>query len=246
MRNFQKEVTDSAAPHPWEAAISDLCPSIQFGVPIHAGAPTSFADGRCFGKPFSHQRWDEFIPQRFIKSMLTGAITNTGLRDAMQKHKYMGGEFSATGYHAAPTGFKLGVAEGTEVRFAPSLAVQDFQSMWGFDGSWPPKMLLVRYGEPFLFRLYNGLPLALDSNRGFGDHFITVSTIISYDVILVFSTVIDSFLSSITHAVCIIQRTINSLYICRPTSTTATTLPRATDSPWRTRCPANSTTTTGR
>jgi hypothetical protein len=175
VRNFQKEVTDSTAPHPWEATISNLCPSVQFGVPIHAGAPTSFADGRCFGKPFSHQRWDEFIPQRFIKSMLTGAITNTGLRDDMQKHKYQGGEFSATGYHSFPTGFKQGVAEGTEVRFAPSLAVQDQQSMWGFDGSWPPKMLLVRYGEPFLFRLYNGLPLAFDSNRGFGSHFITVS-----------------------------------------------------------------------
>jgi hypothetical protein len=50
---------------------------------------------------------------------------------------------------------------------------QDQQALWTFDGTFPPKLQIVRYGQPHLFRHYNGLPVAFDSNRGFGNHFIS-------------------------------------------------------------------------
>ena len=37
----------------------------------------------------------------------------------------------------------------------------------------PPKLLMARYGEPILFRHYNGLPIDGAKNGGFGYHTIT-------------------------------------------------------------------------
>jgi len=42
--------------------------------------------------------------------------------------------------------------------------------VWTFDGTMPPKLLMARYGEPVLFRHYNGLPIDVTTNNGFGYH----------------------------------------------------------------------------
>ena len=54
-----------------------------------------------------------------------------------------------------------------------SLNTQDRQSVFTFDGTFPAKLMIIRMGEPFLLRHYNGLPVSYDCNRGFGSHFIT-------------------------------------------------------------------------
>ena len=50
---------------------------------------------------------------------------------------------------------------------------QTKNSMWTFDGTIPPKLVLGRYGEPILFRHHNGLPPNVKDNDGFGRHTIT-------------------------------------------------------------------------
>ena len=58
-------------------------------------------------------------------------------------------------------------------KFHPSLPAQNPNSMWTFNGTLPPKLLLGRYGEPVLFRHHNKLPADVTQNAGFGRHTIT-------------------------------------------------------------------------
>jgi hypothetical protein len=53
------------------------------------------------------------------------------------------------------------------------MPVQDHKSVWTFDGTLPPKLLMARYGQPIMMRHYNGLPIDPAANRGFGLHTIT-------------------------------------------------------------------------
>src|SRR5207249_8969421 len=46
-------------------------------------------------------------------------------------------------------------------------------SLWTFDGTMPPKLMLGRYGEGILFRHHNGLSPDVRQNGGFGRHTIT-------------------------------------------------------------------------
>ena len=67
-----------------------------------------------------------------------------------------------------------GTARGIAVRFHPNLPVQDHKALWTFDGTFPPKLLMVRYGQAVLMRHYKALPIDPAANRGFGLH--TIST----------------------------------------------------------------------
>ena len=53
------------------------------------------------------------------------------------------------------------------------MPVQDHKALWTFDGTFPPKLLMGRYGEAILMRHYNALPIDPSANRGFGLHTIT-------------------------------------------------------------------------
>ncbi len=134
------------------------------------------AEGRPPGLGWSHQRWDEFTPEVYFQTATTGARTNGGLRDRKQRHKYKSGEFGRRGlYHntVGTPGF-AGTTSGIKVRFHPNMPVQGKDTLWTFDGTFPPKLLNVRYGEPILMRHYNALPIDVAANRGFGVH--TLST----------------------------------------------------------------------
>ncbi|ESS71399.1 bilirubin oxidase [Methyloglobulus morosus KoM1] len=127
-------------------------------------------EGRPGGEQFAHQRWDEFMPQAYFQSAMTGARINGGLRDKYQRHGYSIGEFGPGGlYHLDNNSTK-----GTEVKIHPNLPAQDPHSVWTFDGTLPPKLLMARYGEAVLFRHYNALPIDVSANNGFGTH--TIST----------------------------------------------------------------------
>lgn len=133
------------------------------------------AEGRPPGQGWAHQRWEEFAPKVYFQSATTGARENGGLRDRSQSHKYSRGEFGKNGlYHntAGMDGFD-GTVQGLRVRFHPVMPEQDPKALWTFDGTLPPKLLRVRYGDAVLFRHYNALPIDVAANRGFGVHTLT-------------------------------------------------------------------------
>jgi cytochrome c peroxidase/FtsP/CotA-like multicopper oxidase with cupredoxin domain len=138
------------------------------------------AEGRPPGEGWAHQRWNEFYPEVYVKTAQAGSRRNNGMRDDLQRHGYAVGEFAPGGlYHTvytsevagAPT--VEGTTDGLTIQFHPNMPVQDHKSLWTFDGTLPPKLLVARYGEPILLRHYNALPIDPSANRGFGLHTIT-------------------------------------------------------------------------
>ena len=75
-----------------------------------------------------------------------------------------------------PSSLNSGIdpAQGIPLRFHPGLPLQNPNSVWTFNGTIPPKLVMGRYGEPLLFRHTNGLPVDVRQNGGFGRH--TIST----------------------------------------------------------------------
>ena len=137
------------------------------------GGPT---EGRPEGEGWAHQRWNEFFPVKAFKTAQAGARVNHGFRNKKQMHRYGVGEFGPGGlYHntVGVPGFN-GTTAGIKPQFHPKMPVQHHHSLWTFDGTFPVKLLMSRYGEPVLMRHYNALPIDVSANRGFGLH--TIST----------------------------------------------------------------------
>ncbi|MDP4299864.1 multicopper oxidase domain-containing protein [Leptothrix discophora] len=135
------------------------------------------AEGRPPGEGWAHQRWNEFFPQTYFQTVQGTSRVNLGVRDKWQRHGYQDGtEFGPNGLYAKPAGptGKTGTTNGIDVRFHPGLPAQHAGSVWTFDGTMPPKLLQVRYGEGVVMRHYNGLPVDPAANKGFGLH--TIST----------------------------------------------------------------------
>ncbi|MGF1682904.1 multicopper oxidase family protein [Photobacterium minamisatsumaniensis] len=140
------------------------------------------AEGRPPGNDWAHQRWSEFYPVEYTVTAQAGARVNSGWRDQYQSHQYKSQEFRLNGlYHSTyhwdngpDTDSYYGTTFGLEMQFHPSMPVQDSNSVWTFDGTFPPKLLKMRYGYPLLFRHYNALPISPSANNGFGLH--TLST----------------------------------------------------------------------
>jgi FtsP/CotA-like multicopper oxidase with cupredoxin domain len=152
--------------NPWASAISAW---------LGRDLDTPPAEGRPPGEGWSHQRWDDFTPRIYFQTATTGARVNGGFRDNMQRHGYGAGEFGPGGlYHntAGVEGFE-GSTQGLAIRFHPDMPEQDPLALWTFDGTFPPKLLNVRYGEPLIMRHYNALPIDVAANRGFGLHTLT-------------------------------------------------------------------------
>ncbi len=140
------------------------------------------AEGRPPGKGWSQQRWNEFFPQVFFTTTVSGARVNGGFRDARQLHGYSAGEFGPGGLYYRvydPDGDHndgnevFGTTAGLPVRFAPEMPIQSHKALWTFDGTFPPKLLMGRYGQGVLMRQYNATPIDVAANRGFGVHNLT-------------------------------------------------------------------------
>jgi manganese oxidase len=160
--NLDHPEANVTLPNAWESQIK------QCG--LLAANATSVIEGRPNGDQFAHQRWGEFFPVTYFQSAMTGARINGGLRDNYQMHHYNIGEFGPNGLYYPTNGKNA----GTEVRMHPLLPAQDPKSVWTFDGTLPPKLLMARYGQATLFRHYNALPIDVAANNGFGTH--TIST----------------------------------------------------------------------
>jgi len=163
---FPSQFANVVDRNPWQA-------QIEVFLNRHIG---SSAEGRPPGKGWAHQRWNEFYPQAAYKTVQTGARLNGGLRDSRQMHGYAMGEFGPGGLYHNVAGIPAtdGTAKGVDARFHPNMPVQNHNAVWTFDGTLPPKLLMVRYGQPVMMRHYNGLPIDPSANRGFGLH--TIST----------------------------------------------------------------------
>ncbi|MFK8333189.1 Ig-like domain-containing protein [Pseudomonas sp. BJa5] len=153
--------------NPWKAQIEAFLNRHPVGSP---------AEGRPPGKGWSHQRWNEFYPQAAVKTAQAGARVNQGLRDSKQMHGYSKGEFGPGGLYHNTAGLTAtqGTTKGIGIRLHPNMPIQNHNSVWTFDGTLPPKLMMARYGQPVLLRHYNALPIDPAANGGFGLH--TLST----------------------------------------------------------------------
>jgi manganese oxidase len=127
-------------------------------VTAYPGGNQGPIEGRPPGPIWAHQRWNQFLPQIAVTATQEGAKTNT---------VYNPGVVSSLNSGINP-------ATPIPVRFHPNLPTQSLNSVWTFNGTVPPKLLLGRYGEPILFRHHNKLPYDPTQNNGFGRH--TIST----------------------------------------------------------------------
>lgn len=166
---FPSLEAQSSRKNPWWSLV---CRYLRRGDCSQAGP----MEGRPPGEGWAHQRWNDFQPARGFKTAQAGARTNLGFRDSRQMHGYRVGEFAPGGLYHNPVGLagRNGTAAGIQIRFHPSMPVQNHKSVWTFDGTLPPKLLMGRAGEPLLMRHFNALPIDVSANRGFGLH--TIST----------------------------------------------------------------------
>ena len=163
---FPTQFANTLDHNPWEIDVEDF---------LGRDLEEPPAEGRPPGQGWAHQRWNEFNPTAFFTTAQAGARVNGGFRDQRQLHLYTLGEFGPSGLYHNTAGIPAtaGTTAGIAIRFHPNMPIQDHKALWTFDGTLPPKLLMVRYGEPILMRHYNALPIDPAANRGFGLHTIT-------------------------------------------------------------------------
>jgi FtsP/CotA-like multicopper oxidase with cupredoxin domain len=123
---------------------------------------TGPVEGRPHGEIWAHQKWNDFLPQIGFNVTQEGAKRNTTYNPQV------------------PPRLNSNIPAGQQfdVQFYqdPAFPIQQLNSVWTFNGTVPPKLALMRYGEPVLLRHHNKLPFAVTDNgvNGFGRH--TIST----------------------------------------------------------------------
>src|ERR1041385_2982328 len=109
-------------------------------------------EGRPGGPIWAHQRFTQFTPQVSVEMSQAQAQTNTVYNPGVDPQ------------------FNSGINPATPLplKFHPGFPTQDPNSVWTFNGTIPPKLVMARYGEPLLFRHHNRLPADVTQNNGFG------------------------------------------------------------------------------
>src|SRR5882762_5920520 len=149
---------DVSSLNPFPTAEANLTEQVldpRLGAPPGARGPI---EGRPPGKIWAHQRFAERAPRVAVEATQAPATTNT---------TYNAGVPSSLNSGIDPTA-------PLPLQFHPQWPVQNPESVWTFNGTIPPKLVLARYAEPILFRHHNGLPFDVAQNGGFGRH--TIST----------------------------------------------------------------------
>ncbi|HMA07406.1 MAG TPA: copper oxidase, partial [Ramlibacter sp.] len=166
MAPYPTEYANTSVANPWKSEIEDFLGRFLTNPP---------AEGRPPGEGWAHQRWNEFTPQVAFTTVQASAHVNSGMRDKRQMHGYAVGEFGPGGLYHNTAGVPStdGTTNSIAPRIHPNMPMQAHDSVWTFDGTLPPKLLMVRYGQPVLMRHYNALPIDPAANRGFGLHTIT-------------------------------------------------------------------------
>jgi FtsP/CotA-like multicopper oxidase with cupredoxin domain len=114
-------------------------------------------EGRPPGANWTHQRWNQFLPQIGIEVTTKPVTTNNTYNPAVTSDLNSG----------------INPATPIPPKFHPSFPTQNSNRVWTFNGTFPPKLTQVRYGEPVLFRHHNALPTDIHNNGGFGRYTLT-------------------------------------------------------------------------
>src|SRR5215510_3991499 len=114
-------------------------------------------EGRPPGTNWAHQRFTQFFPQKAIEVTTKPVTTNTTYNPAVTSDLNSG----------------INPATPIPAKFHPSFPTQNANRVWTFQGTFPPKLTQVRYGEPVLFRHHNGLTTDITNNGGFGRYTLT-------------------------------------------------------------------------
>jgi FtsP/CotA-like multicopper oxidase with cupredoxin domain len=122
------------------------------------GGGTGPIEGRPPGPIWAHQQFSQLPPVIAIQATMEGAKTNNVYNPDVPSLQNSG----------------INPATPIPFQFHPGLPVQNVLKDWTYNGTIPPKLMKVRYGEPVLFRLRNKLPVRQSDNGGFGIH--TIST----------------------------------------------------------------------
>src|SRR5215471_1098444 len=109
-------------------------------------------EGRPPGPIWAHQRFAQFPPQVVIEVTTKPVTTNTTYNPGVTSDLNSG----------------INPATPFAPKFHPSFPVQNANRIWTFNGTFPPKLGQVRYGEPVLFRHHNAFPTDITNNGGFG------------------------------------------------------------------------------
>jgi manganese oxidase len=115
-------------------------------------------EGRPPGPIWAHQRFNQFPPQVAVEAFQAPASSNVTYNPRVGPQYNCG----------------IDPSQPIPLKFHRDLATQKATSVWTFQGTIPPKLVLGRYGEPILFRHHNRLPADVTQNGGFGRH--TIST----------------------------------------------------------------------
>jgi FtsP/CotA-like multicopper oxidase with cupredoxin domain len=129
--------------------------------PLLVGGQTGLTgpiEGRPPGAIWAHQRFTQNPPVVGVDLSTSPATTNNSYNPQV------------------PSSLNSGINQATPIplKFHPSMPTQQPNSVWTFNGTIPPKLLLGRYGEPILMRHHNRLPADVTQNNGFGRN--TLST----------------------------------------------------------------------
>src|SRR6185437_1895164 len=125
-----------------------------FGFPAGTMGPI---EGRPPGANWAHQRFAQFPPQVANEVTTKPATTNTTYNPQVTSDLNSG----------------INPATPIPPQFHPSFPIQNANRVWTFQGTFPPKLNQVRYGEPVLFRHHNGLTTDIRNNGGFGRYTLT-------------------------------------------------------------------------
>ena len=131
----------------------------QQAVPDSLGGGFGPIEGRPPGPIWAHQQFTQLPPQVAISATMEGAKVNTVYNPGVASN------------------FNSGIDPTTPFnpRFHPNLPDQGPLAFWTYNGTFPPKLMQVRYGgDAVLFRLSNKLPPDFTQNGGFGR--ISIST----------------------------------------------------------------------
>src|SRR5262245_41985436 len=115
-------------------------------------------EGRPPGPIWAHQEFTRFAPKISIEATQEGAKANTVYKPGVTSN------------------FNSGINAAASFRptFHPGLPDQGPLALWTFNGTLPPKLMQVRYGDPVLFRHRNLLPFDVTQNGGLGRHTISI------------------------------------------------------------------------
>jgi manganese oxidase len=122
------------------------------------GGGTGPIEGRPPGPIWAHQQFGTLPPAIAVQGTVEGAKINNAYNPGVPSLQNSG----------------INPANAFRPRFHPGLPDQSVDKFWTYNGTFPPKLMQVRYGEPVLFRLRNKLSPFQNQNGGFGIH--TIST----------------------------------------------------------------------